>query len=129
VGAITRQRNAKEKEPRMNTNEHELDHKFGMRSGRFRTPHLPLRILFVSIRVYSWFLLILCALLMNPASQAQDLAAKGRDVFKKERECIVTIQVVVKSKMGFRSGEGRERFVIVRLHPVPEGDAESEKSG
>src|SRR5437899_6998877 len=89
------------------TNEDELNHKFGLRSAEFRTPLSALDIPFVLIRVHLW-LALLCAALVSFTGHAQDMAAKGREIFKKERECVITIQVVVKSKMGFRSGEGRE---------------------
>src|SRR5262245_1175953 len=46
-------------------------------------------------------------LLANSNLNAQE-AAKGRDVFKRFSSTVITLEVVVKSKMGFRSGEGRE---------------------
>ena len=33
-------------------------------------------------------------------SQAEETAAKGREVFKKHQTCVITVQLVVKSKMG-----------------------------
>ena len=56
----------------------------------------------------SWFLVlcVLCGFAVN--LKAQDEAARGRDVFKKNHGSVITLEVVIKSKMGFRSGEGRE---------------------
>jgi len=52
--------------------------------------------------------LLLTLGLLGSAAHAQDMAGKGREVFKKQRDCVVTLQVIIKSKIGFRGGEGRE---------------------
>lgn len=65
-------------------------------------------------------------LLAAPRGQAQtaDLIAKGRDVFAKYRECVVTVQLVIKTKMnipGFGGGdnarESREEVTGTVIDP------------
>ena len=34
------------------------------------------------------------------AAQSQDMAAKGREIFKKHQNTVITVQLVVKSKFG-----------------------------
>jgi hypothetical protein len=51
--------------------------------------------------------------LLSPASHADDLAEKGRAIFKKNQHSVVTVQIVVKSKfsvggMGGQSNESRQ---------------------
>jgi S1-C subfamily serine protease len=45
---------------------------------------------------------------ISPA-QSQDIAAKGREIFKKNQNTVVTVQLVVKSKFGFGGGGGDAR--------------------
>jgi hypothetical protein len=51
-------------------------------------------------RFFSVTLAVCCGLVVAPRCSAENLAAKGRDVFKKHQACVVTVQLVVKSKMG-----------------------------
>ena len=46
----------------------------------------------------------------SPRAAAEDWPAKGREILKKNQASVVTVQLVVKSKMGFAGGgsEGRE---------------------
>jgi|ERR1051326_7375832 S1-C subfamily serine protease len=44
--------------------------------------------------------------LLPGATHAQDLAARGRDVFSKNRTAVVTVQLVVKTKLGFQGFGG-----------------------
>lgn len=55
-------------------------------------------------------LLLTLLLMFLSSTEAQDLAAKGRAVFKKNQNAVVTVQLVVKSKMGFAGvgGDARE---------------------
>ncbi len=59
-----------------------------------------------------WLLLFALALLVAGVaspSRADDVAEKGRDIFKKYQHAVVTVQVVVKVSAGTgRSGEGRQ---------------------
>jgi len=50
------------------------------------------------------FLLILTCLMTASLSRAQDLTAKGREIFKKHQTSVITIELVIKSKFGFGGG-------------------------
>ena len=50
------------------------------------------------------FLLILACLMAASFSRAQDLTAKGREIFKKHQTSVITIELVIKSKFGFGGG-------------------------
>src|SRR5436305_13458004 len=47
----------------------------------------------------SFALFFLSAVSTTPA-HAQEIAARGREIFKKHQGCVVTVQLVVKSKLG-----------------------------
>jgi hypothetical protein len=49
------------------------------------------------------------AILAGSAAQAQDIAAKGRQVLKTYQDAVVTVQLVVKSRMAFSGGGGDAR--------------------
>jgi hypothetical protein len=48
------------------------------------------------------------SLLAISTAPAQDVAAKGREIFKKNQNTVITVQLVVKSKFGF-GGTGADR--------------------
>ena len=50
------------------------------------------------------FLLVLTCLMTASLSRAQDLTAKGREIFKKHQTSVVTVELVIKSKFGFGGG-------------------------
>src|SRR5262245_36397412 len=49
------------------------------------------------------------SLLAISTAQAQDMAARGREIFKKNQNTVITVQLVVKSKFGFGGGGGDAR--------------------
>jgi hypothetical protein len=50
-----------------------------------------------------------CLLMCSASARAQDLAAKGREIFKKHQASVITVELVIKSKIGFgRSGDASE---------------------
>jgi len=56
---------------------------------------------------------VLCALLSTCLARSDELSDKGREVFKRNRRSVVTVQIVVKSKfsmggMGGQSNESRQ---------------------
>jgi len=53
------------------------------------------------------YMLILCGLLLSLACPADDFAEKGRAIFKKHQHCVVTVQLVLKSKFSM-AGRGAE---------------------
>jgi hypothetical protein len=50
------------------------------------------------------FLLILVCLVTASLSPAQDLTVKGREIFKKHQTSVITVELVIKSKIGFGGG-------------------------
>jgi hypothetical protein len=64
-------------------------------------------------RIQTKFAILLCAALLGPVptlSRADDIADKGRGVFQKYQHAVVTVQLVLKSKisMGGRGGQSNE---------------------
>src|SRR5215211_6916296 len=54
---------------------------------------------------------IIAVLALGTASimRAQDLTAQGREIFKKHQTCVITVELVIKSKFGFGGGGGDAR--------------------
>lgn len=52
----------------------------------------------------SRLLVCLACLIIPLLSQAQDIGAKARDIFKKHQTSVITVDLVIKSKMGFGGG-------------------------
>src|SRR5258705_6040554 len=49
------------------------------------------------------------SLLAISTAPAQDMATRGREIFKKNQNTVITVQLVVKSKFGFGGGGGDAR--------------------
>src|SRR5688572_22815147 len=55
------------------------------------------------MKTYRFLLLFVC-LISASVARAQDLAAKGRELFKKHQTSVITVELVIKSKIGFGGG-------------------------